>query len=128
MKTAARMCGNTRSRPPWSTCSRKMVRLAGISTIVASGPNATTLHYEASTRQMKDGELLLTRCAANYATTTEYTDVPDQRQVYAGQKDIYETVLRAQEEGIKVAVKGATLGRSTRRPWRSSRMACSNWG
>ena len=34
--------------------------------IVASGPNATTLHYEASLRKMEAGDLLLVDSAANY--------------------------------------------------------------
>lgn len=84
----------------------------GYPSIVASGPNATTLHYEASTRQMKDGELLLVDAAANYNyLTTDITRTyPINGKFTPAQKDIYEIVLRAQEEGIKVAVKGATLG------------------
>jgi Xaa-Pro aminopeptidase len=38
----------------------------GYSSIVASGPNATILHYEKSSRQMQNGELLLVDAAANY--------------------------------------------------------------
>jgi Xaa-Pro aminopeptidase len=84
----------------------------GYPSIVASGPNATTLHYEASTRQMKDGDLLLVDAAANYDyLTTDITRTyPINGRFTPAQKDIYEIVLRAQEEGIKVAVKGATLG------------------
>jgi Xaa-Pro aminopeptidase len=84
----------------------------GYPSIVASGPNATTLHYEASTRQMKDGDLLLVDAAANYDyLTTDITRTyPINGKFTPAQKDIYEIVLRAQEEGIKVAVKGATLG------------------
>jgi Xaa-Pro aminopeptidase len=84
----------------------------GYPSIVASGPNATTLHYEASTRQMKDGELLLVDAAANYDyMTTDITRTyPINGKFTQAQKDIYEIVLRAQDEGIKVAVKGATLG------------------
>jgi len=83
----------------------------GYPSIVASGPNATTLHYEASTRQMKDGDLLLVDAAANYNyMTTDITRTyPINGKFAPAQKDIYEIVLRAQEEGIKVAVKGATL-------------------
>ena len=84
----------------------------GYPSIVASGPNATTLHYEASTRQMKDGDLLLVDAAANYDyLTTDITRTyPINGKFTRAQKDIYEIVLRAQDEGIKVAVKGATLG------------------
>jgi len=84
----------------------------GYPSIVASGPNATTLHYEASTRQMKDGDLLLVDAAANYDyMTTDITRTyPINGKFTPAQKDIYEIVLHAQDEGIKVAVKGATLG------------------
>src|SRR5678815_435948 len=84
----------------------------GYPSIVASGPNATTLHYEASTRQMKNGDLLLVDAAANYNyLTTDITRTyPINGKFTQAQKDIYQIVLRAQDEGIKVAVKGATLG------------------
>jgi len=83
----------------------------GYPSIVASGPNATTLHYEASTRQMKNGELLLVDAAANYNyLTTDITRTYPINGKFTGpQKEIYELVLRAQDEGIKVAVNGATL-------------------
>lgn len=83
----------------------------GYPSIIASGPNATTLHYEASTRQMKNGDLLLADAAANYNyLTTDITRTyPINGKFTSVQKDIYEIVLRAQEEGIKVAVTGATL-------------------
>jgi Xaa-Pro aminopeptidase len=83
----------------------------GYPSIVASGPNATTLHYEASTRQMKSGELLLVDAAANYNyLTTDITRTyPVNGKFTSAQKDIYELVLRAQEEGVKVAVAGASL-------------------
>src|SRR5262249_25708777 len=76
--------------------------------IIASGPNATTLHYEASTGQMKDGDLLLVDAAANYdyLTTDVTRTYPINGKFTQAQKDIYEIVLRAQDEAIKVAVKG----------------------
>ena len=42
----------------------------GYPSIVGSGPNATTLHYESSTRQMKNGDLLLVDAAANFQGLT----------------------------------------------------------
>lgn len=83
----------------------------GYPSIIASGPNATTLHYEASTRQMKNGELLLVDAADNYKyLTTDVTRTYPVNGKFTGpQKDIYEIVLRAQDEAIKVAVAGATL-------------------
>jgi Xaa-Pro aminopeptidase len=78
--------------------------------IVASGPNATTLHYPESDRQMKDGELLLVDAACNY----EYMS-PDITRTYPingrftqAQKDIYAIVLKAQDEALKAAVVGGT--------------------
>ena len=38
----------------------------GYPSIVGSGPNATILHYNESSRQMQAGELLLVDAAANY--------------------------------------------------------------
>jgi len=89
----------------------------GYPSIIASGPNATTLHYEASTRQMKNGDLLLVDAAANYNyMTTDITRTyPVNGKFTSAQKDIYEIVLRAQDEGIKAAVAGATLRDINRR-------------
>ena len=41
----------------------------GYPSIVGSGPNATILHYTRSTRQMRDGDLLLPRQGDAYAIT-----------------------------------------------------------
>ncbi len=76
--------------------------------IVASGPNATTLHYEASTRQMEAGDLLLVDAAADYKgmsgdITRTY---PVSGTFTEPQKDIYRIVLAAQDAGVKAAVAG----------------------
>ena len=42
----------------------------GYPSIVGSGPNATTLHYSASSRRMNEGDLLLVDAAANYKGQT----------------------------------------------------------
>ena len=42
----------------------------GYPSIVGSGPNATILHYQRSSRQMQDGEVLLVDAAANYQGLT----------------------------------------------------------
>jgi len=79
--------------------------------IVGSGPNATILHYPESGRQMQDGDLLLVDAACNY----QYMS-PDITRTYPvngvftpAQKDIYRVVLRAQEEGMRVARPGASI-------------------
>jgi Xaa-Pro aminopeptidase len=79
--------------------------------IVGSGPNATILHYPEADRRMQAGDLLLVDAAANYGyqaadITRTY---PVSGTFTSAQRDIYDLVLHAQEEAIKVARPGATL-------------------
>jgi Xaa-Pro aminopeptidase len=79
--------------------------------IVASGPNATILHYNENNRQLQAGDLLLVDAAANYEymsgdITRTY---PVSGTFTDAQKDIYAVVLQAQEEAIKVARAGTPL-------------------
>ena len=80
----------------------------GYPSIVGSGPNATILHYERSSRQMQDGEVLLVDAAANYqGLTVDITRTyPINGKFTQAQRDIYEIVLAAQEAGIKAAKIG----------------------
>jgi Xaa-Pro aminopeptidase len=79
--------------------------------IVASGPNATILHYSENNRQMQAGDLLLVDAAANY----DYMSGDITRTYPIGgmftpnQKDIYAIVLQAQDEAMKVARAGTPL-------------------
>ena len=79
--------------------------------IVASGPNATILHYSTSRRKMEPGDLLLVDSAANYQYQT--VDVTRTYPVSGTfdplQEDIYRTVLAAQDAGMEAAVAGSTL-------------------
>src|SRR5262249_19310509 len=73
--------------------------------IVGSGPNATTLHYPEDGRQMRAGELLLVDAGASYQymaadITRTY---PVNGTFSSAQRDLYNVVLQAQEEGMKVA-------------------------
>jgi Xaa-Pro aminopeptidase len=79
--------------------------------IVASGPNATILHYPAGDRTLQRGDLLLVDAACNY----EYMS-PDVTRTYPiggtfseAQKDIYRVVLQAQDEALTVAKAGSSL-------------------
>ena len=79
--------------------------------IVASGPNATILHYSENNRQMQAGELLLVDAAANYEymsgdITRTY---PISGRFSPVQRDIYALVLQAQDEAMKVARAGTPL-------------------
>jgi Xaa-Pro aminopeptidase len=81
----------------------------GYPSIVGSGPNATILHYNRSSRQMKDGEVLLVDAAANYqGLTVDITRTyPIGGRFSPAQRELYEIVYAAQEAGIKAAKIGA---------------------
>jgi Xaa-Pro aminopeptidase len=80
-------------------------------TIVASGPNATILHYVDNTRQMKDGDLLLLDAGAEYggycADVTR--TFPVGRRFSASQRRLYEVVLAAQEAAIAAVAPGVAF-------------------
>jgi Xaa-Pro aminopeptidase len=80
----------------------------GYPSIVGSGPNATTLHYNASSRRMEDGDLLLVDAAANYqGLTGDITRTyPVNGRFTPQQQEIYQIVLAAQEAGMKAAKAG----------------------
>lgn len=88
----------------------------GYPSIVGSGPNATTLHYEKSTRQMKPGELVLVDAAGNYqGLTGDITRTyPVSGKFSPDQRRLYELVLRAQEAGIAAARPGVEVSAITR--------------
>jgi Xaa-Pro aminopeptidase len=88
----------------------------GYPSIVASGPNATTLHYEQSTRQMQAGDLLLVDAAGSYqGLTGDITRTyPVSGRFSPDQRALYEVVLEAQRAGIAVATPGAGPGDVTK--------------
>jgi Xaa-Pro aminopeptidase len=83
----------------------------GYPSIVGSGPNATVLHYQKSTRQMKDGELLLVDAAGffKYMTVDITRTYPVNGRFTREQRDLYDLVLQAQNEGIRAAQIGRRL-------------------
>jgi Xaa-Pro aminopeptidase len=83
----------------------------GYPSIVASGPNATTLHYEASQRQMQSGDLLLIDAGAeyNYYTADVTRTFPINGKFTPEQAAIYQIVLDAQEACFKMARPGVKL-------------------
>jgi Xaa-Pro aminopeptidase len=80
----------------------------GYPSIVGSGPNATILHYNKSSRRMEPGDLLLVDAAASYeGYTGDITRTyPVSGTFTREQRDIYEIVLAAQEAGMKAATAG----------------------
>jgi Xaa-Pro aminopeptidase len=83
----------------------------GYPSIVGSGPNATILHYQKSTRQMEDGDVLLVDAGATFQhMTADLTRTyPVSGRFSEPQKEIYELVLAALEAGTAAARPGRTV-------------------
>ena len=82
----------------------------GYPCIVASGVNATTLHYETNKDTMKAGDLLLMDDAAEfdgYSVDVTRT-IPVSGRYSKAQADIYRLVWEAQQAGIRMALPGHT--------------------
>lgn len=80
----------------------------GYGTIVGSGPNACVLHYVANRRRMEAGELLLLDAGAevDYYTGDITRTWPVSGKFSGPQREIYDLVLRAQQEVIAIAKPG----------------------
>jgi Xaa-Pro aminopeptidase len=79
--------------------------------IVGSGPNSTILHYNASTRQMKAGDLVVVDVGAEYSgyagdVTRTY---PVSGKFTSRQREIYQIVLEAQKRALERVKPGATI-------------------
>jgi Xaa-Pro aminopeptidase len=76
--------------------------------IVGSGPNSCILHYDQSSRQMKDGEVLLNDSGAEYGLyATDITRTyPVNGHFSPEQKAIYEIVLDAQKQAMALVKPG----------------------
>jgi Xaa-Pro aminopeptidase len=75
----------------------------GFPSIVGSGPNSCILHYEANRRQMQDGDVVVMDIGAEYqGYSADVTrTIPVNGTFSPAQKEIYEIVLKANEEAIK---------------------------
>ena len=76
--------------------------------IIASGPNAATLHYINNDRQMRTGELLLidAGCEYGFYASDVTRTFPIGARFTPLQRDLYEIVLAAQEKGIETIKPG----------------------
>lgn len=83
----------------------------GYPSIVASGSNATVLHYTENDRRMEDGDLLLIDAAAEYGYfSADITRTFPVNGVFTEpQRVVYEVVLAAERAGIAAAVPGSTM-------------------
>ena len=78
------------------------------SSIVASGPNACVLHYNANNAQMRDGDLVLIDAGCefdSYASDITRT-YPVNGRFSEPQKQLYELVLAAQSAALAAVVPG----------------------
>lgn len=89
----------------------------GFSSIVGSGPNSCVLHYRDNKRQMEDGDLVVLDVGAEYKyyTADVTRTFPVSGKFTPRQREIYEIVLRAQEEAFKEVRPGNTMGDVHRR-------------
>jgi Xaa-Pro aminopeptidase len=76
---------------------------------VASGPNACILHYQANTRRLETGDLVLidAGCEYGYHASDITRTFPASGRFSAPQRTIYELVLRAQLAAIAAVRPGA---------------------
>jgi Xaa-Pro aminopeptidase len=81
-------------------------------TIMAGGPRATVLHYDANCQRIEDGQLVLNDSACEYkGYASDITRTfPANGRFTEAQREIYELVLKAQEAAIAAAKPGARLG------------------
>jgi Xaa-Pro aminopeptidase len=81
---------------------------AGYPSIVGAAENACVLHYTTNLKQINDGELLLSDCAAEYhGYTADVTrTIPANGKFSKEQKLIYDLVLKAQDAGIQMCKSG----------------------
>jgi len=76
--------------------------------IIASGPNAATLHYINNDREMRTGELLLidAGCEYRFYASDVTRTFPIGARFTPLQRDLYEIVLAAQAKGIEAIEPG----------------------
>jgi Xaa-Pro aminopeptidase len=89
-------------------CAANGMRLMAYPSIVGSGPNSCILHYDQSSRQMKDGEVLLNDSGAEYGYyATDITRTyPVNGRFSKEQRAIYEIVLAAQKAAMALVKPG----------------------
>ena len=84
----------------------------GYPSIVGSGPNSTTLHYDVNRRRTQDGDLVVIDAAAEWGQyTADVTRTfPVNGKFTPRQKAIYDLVLGAQQAAFDSVRPGATMG------------------
>ncbi len=89
----------------------------GFPSIVGSGPNSVTLHYEENNRQMNNGEVLVDDIGAEYAMySADVTrTIPVNGKFSPEQRQIYQIIYDAQDEAMKLMRPGHTFAESSQK-------------
>ncbi len=109
---------------------RRGARRLAYDSIVGSGPNATILHYRENNRIMEEGELVLIDAGAEldgYAADITRT-FPVGGRFSPLQRQIYLSVLAAQEKAIAKSVPGSTLEEVHEAAVLAIRAGLESWG
>jgi Xaa-Pro aminopeptidase len=88
----------------------------GYPSIVGSGPNTTTLHYDVNRRQTRDGDLVLVDAGAEWGQyTADVTRTfPVNGKFTSRQKAIYDLVLATQQAAFDSTRPGTTIAQLNR--------------
>ena len=99
-----------------STFRRNGADREGYPSIVGSGPNSTTLHYDVNRRQTRDGDLVVMDAGAEWGQyTADVTRTfPVNGKFTARQKAIYDLVLAVQQAAFDSTRPGTTIERLNR--------------
>jgi Xaa-Pro aminopeptidase len=98
------------------TFRRNGAERVGFPTIVASGPNAVTLHYDENRRQMQANELVVEDVGAEfgYYSADITRTIPVSGRFTARQRTLYDLVLGTQQATIDAVRPGTTLAELNR--------------
>jgi Xaa-Pro aminopeptidase len=85
--------------------------------IVGSGPNSVTLHYEENSRQIKDGEVMVDDIGAEYAMyAADVTrTIPVNGKFSPEQRAIYQIIVDAQDQAMQLMRPGHTIAESSQK-------------
>lgn len=83
----------------------------GFPSIVGSGPNSTTLHYDVNRRTIEDGDLVVVDIGAEYGQyTADLTrTLPASGRFTARQRAVYDLVLATQQATLEAVKPGVTI-------------------
>jgi Xaa-Pro aminopeptidase len=98
------------------TFRRNGAERVGFPSIVGSGPNSVTLHYDKNRRQTEAGDLVVMDIGAEwgYYTADVTRTVPVSGRFTTRQRTVYDIVLGAQQAAIDAVKPGVTIAELTR--------------